>query len=387
MSNYKIHLVTMPKWGLAMQEGTIVGWHVAEGDRISEGQPLCDIETAKITNEFDSPFSGVLARVLKPGASLVTVGELIGVIADEGAPRQEIDERVAEMLATYTKAGEDADSGPQVQKLDTKEGTIAYVETGDPDSNRAVLFIHGFGGDHKNWSLLQSELPESMRAIALDLPGHGRSGTDVGTGSAKDIARAVSAFIAAIGLQQIDLVAHSFGASVAAAVAAANVSRVCSIFVIAPLAFGASADPAFVRGYVGAYRKREMIPVMEMLFSNPKFLNRAIISDALATLRNDEARLALTKIGEKLLEAKPGEAQQDMLFLQQWPSLVVWGDSDRVVAMPAGFDVLAGDALKIIHGAGHMPHAEDPSAIAKLLRAHLVRNDPSRNRIGIPEVL
>ena len=371
MSDYKIHLVTMPKWGLAMQEGTIVGWHVAEDERISEGQPLCDIETAKITNEFDSPFSGILARIIKPGVSLVSVGEVIGVIADEGAPRQEIDERVAAMQATYSKAGEDIDTGPQVQKLDTKEGTLAYVESGDPESNRAVLFIHGFGGDHKNWSLLQSELPESMRAIALDLPGHGRSGTDVGTGSAKDIAKVVSAFIEAIGLKQIDLVAHSFGANVAAAVAAANMSKVCSIFVIAPLAFGASADPAFVRGYVGAHRKREMIPVMEMLFSNPKFLSRAMVSDALASLRDDEARLALSKIGEKLLEAKPGDARQELLFLQKWPSLVVWGSSDRVVEMPAGFEVLAGNNLIILHGAGHMPHAENPSAIAKLLRVLL----------------
>ena len=371
MSDYKIHLITMPKWGLAMQEGTIVAWHVAEGDRISEGQPLCDIETAKITNEFDSPFSGILARIIKPGVSLASVGEVIGVIADEGAPRLEIDEMVAAMQATYRKGDEDIATGPQVQKLDTKEGTIAYVESGDPDSNRAVLFIHGFGGDHKNWSMLQSELPESMRAIALDLPGHGRSGTGVGTGSAKDIAKAVSAFIEAIGLKQIDLVAHSFGANVGAAIAAANMSKVRSIFVIAPLAFGASADPAFVRGYVGAHRKREMIPVMEMLFSNPKFLSRAIISEALATLRNDEARLAISKIGEILLEAKPGDARKEMSFLQKWPSLVVWGDSDRVVAMPAGFEVWAGDALKIISGAGHMPHAENPAAIAKLLRAHL----------------
>ena len=371
MSDNKINLVTMPKWGLAMQEGTIVGWHVAEGDRISEGQPLCDIETAKITNEFDSPFSGILARVIKPGGSVVSVGDVIGVIADEGASQQEIDEKVAALQAIYRKSVDDTDTGPTVQTMVLNEGTIAYVESGDPGSNRAVLFLHGFGGDHKNWSLLQSELPENSRAIAIDLPGHGQSGSDVGTGSAQEIAKVVTAFIKAMGLQQIDLVAHSFGASVAAAVAVANLSIVRSIFVIAPLAFGATADPAFVRGYVGAQRKRELIPVMEMLFSNPKFLSRAIISDTLAALRSDQARLALTRIGEKLLETKPGDAQQEMLFLRKWPSLVVWGDNDRVVAMPKGFGVLAGDTLQIVNGAGHMPHAENPAAIAKLLKAHL----------------
>ena len=126
-----------------------------------------------------------------------------------------------------------------------------------------------------------------------------------------------------------------------------------------------------MRGYVGAQRKRELIPVMEMLFSNPKFLSRAIISDTLAARRSDQARLALTRIGEKLLETKPGDAQQEMLFLRKWPSLVVWGDNDRVVAMPKGFGVLAGDTLQIVNGAGHMPHAENPAAIAKLLKAHL----------------
>src|SRR5262249_47339545 len=46
MSEDAIHLVTMPKWGLAMQEGTLLDWHVLEGGTVAAGEPLCDIETA-----------------------------------------------------------------------------------------------------------------------------------------------------------------------------------------------------------------------------------------------------------------------------------------------------------------------------------------------------
>ncbi|MBS0409501.1 MAG: acetoin dehydrogenase dihydrolipoyllysine-residue acetyltransferase subunit, partial [Proteobacteria bacterium] len=42
--------IRMPKWGLSMQEGAIIDWWKAEGDRLTEGEDLVDIETSKINN-------------------------------------------------------------------------------------------------------------------------------------------------------------------------------------------------------------------------------------------------------------------------------------------------------------------------------------------------
>lgn len=371
MSEDEVHLVTMPKWGLAMQEGTIIGWHVAEGERVAQGQPLCDIETAKITNEYGAPFSGLVNRIVRPAETVVAVGEVIAVIADAMLPRADVDGLVAAAQATRTAKGDDGPAGPDLRIVHTNEGAIAFVETGSADADRLVLFLHGFGGDHNNWGLLQADLPEHVRSIAIDLPGHGRSVKDVKSGSARDIARIVSAFLDIIGAAKVDLVAHSFGANVAAEVAAVAPERIASLFVIAPPAFGAVADPGFVRGYLGAQRKRDLKPVMEMLFSDPGFVSRAIVNDALAVLRDDDARAALTLIGNGLLGARPGDAKVELAFLQRWPSVIVWGDADRIVPLPGTLAALAEGALQIVSGAGHMPHAENVPAVAQLLRAHL----------------
>ncbi len=72
----------LPKWGLTMQEGTIVEWRVPVGGPVAEGDVLGLIETDKIEVEFVSPATGIVAAYLvEPGAA-VDVGQDVIVIAD-----------------------------------------------------------------------------------------------------------------------------------------------------------------------------------------------------------------------------------------------------------------------------------------------------------------
>jgi pyruvate dehydrogenase E2 component (dihydrolipoamide acetyltransferase) len=74
-----------------MEDGTLTKWLVGEGDEIAEGQPLVEVETAKINSELESPASGVVAHIMADEGSLVKVGELVAVIAEPGEnpPRPE----------------------------------------------------------------------------------------------------------------------------------------------------------------------------------------------------------------------------------------------------------------------------------------------------------
>ncbi|HEY6674703.1 MAG TPA: biotin/lipoyl-containing protein, partial [Rubrobacteraceae bacterium] len=67
--------VIMPKMGDAMEEGTLVKWLVSEGDEVSEGDPIAEIETDKASMEIEAEDSGTLAQFIAGEGDDVPVGE------------------------------------------------------------------------------------------------------------------------------------------------------------------------------------------------------------------------------------------------------------------------------------------------------------------------
>ncbi len=76
--------VLLPQWGMNMEDGTLTRWLVSEGDEIAEGQPMVEVETAKINSELESPASGVVYHIMAAEGSLVKVGALVAVIGEPG---------------------------------------------------------------------------------------------------------------------------------------------------------------------------------------------------------------------------------------------------------------------------------------------------------------
>lgn len=78
-----IHAVTMPKWGIEMTEGTLTAWTAQEGQAVSKGDPILEVETDKIVNTVEAPVSGTLRRITAVAGEVRPVGALIAVLADE----------------------------------------------------------------------------------------------------------------------------------------------------------------------------------------------------------------------------------------------------------------------------------------------------------------
>ena len=76
--------VTMPKFGLTMQEGTIQRYFKAPGESVRAGEPLYEVETEKVLYEVEAPASGTLAAALFPEGATVECGVVIAVIAESG---------------------------------------------------------------------------------------------------------------------------------------------------------------------------------------------------------------------------------------------------------------------------------------------------------------
>jgi pyruvate dehydrogenase E2 component (dihydrolipoamide acetyltransferase) len=79
--------VYLRKMTWTMEEGLITKWLKHEGDRISEGEGLCEVETEKTTDEVQAPASGILLKILRKEGAGVPVNTLVAVI---GAPGDDI---------------------------------------------------------------------------------------------------------------------------------------------------------------------------------------------------------------------------------------------------------------------------------------------------------
>jgi pyruvate dehydrogenase E2 component (dihydrolipoamide acetyltransferase) len=74
-------LLRMPRYGANMEEGTLATWLVAEGDAVSAGDVLCEIEIEKLSNELEAPEDGVLRAILCPQGETLPCGAPLAVLA------------------------------------------------------------------------------------------------------------------------------------------------------------------------------------------------------------------------------------------------------------------------------------------------------------------
>jgi pyruvate dehydrogenase E2 component (dihydrolipoamide acetyltransferase) len=83
--------IQMPKLSDTMTEGTLVAWKKKEGDQVSAGEVLAEIETDKATMEWESPEDGTLTEIYVQEGGKVNVGDKIAFIGGEGeeAPKEE----------------------------------------------------------------------------------------------------------------------------------------------------------------------------------------------------------------------------------------------------------------------------------------------------------
>ncbi len=99
--------ILLPQWGMEMQDGTIVKWLKKEGDTIQEGEPLVEVETAKLETEMESVASGVVTRILVPEGTTVPIRTVLAIIA---APGEEVAQPASAAPSTPAPA-----AGPATQ--------------------------------------------------------------------------------------------------------------------------------------------------------------------------------------------------------------------------------------------------------------------------------
>src|SRR5262245_18743011 len=75
----------MPEMGESVTEGTVLEWHVAEGDQVEEGQTMVEVSTDKVDAEVPAPSSGTVTRLLLQPDETVEVGKALAEIDPHGS--------------------------------------------------------------------------------------------------------------------------------------------------------------------------------------------------------------------------------------------------------------------------------------------------------------
>lgn len=361
--------ITMPKWGLAMEEGALARWAVEEGTEIKLGQEIMDIETTKIANVFESPVEGVLRRKVVAEGETVPVGALLGVVADAGVADAEVETFVDAFLASFKppEKGESGASRPETVEAGGKR--IRYLRAG-PDDGTPVLLIHGFGGDHLSWMFNQGELSSDRPVYAIDLPGHGGSSKDVGEGTARALARTVTDLMDALGISAAHLVGHSLGGAVATLVASTTPERVTALTLVAPGGLGREIAQDFIDGFISEGRARKLRPVLEMLAADPKLITAEMVEEVLKFKRLDGATEALKAVAAaNFVGGEQRGSLRDRLGGLPMPVQVIWGESDRVLPAKHAEGLPPKVKVTVLPGAGHIPHMEKAAEVNAAIRS------------------
>src|SRR5918993_401167 len=119
----------MPKMGDAMEEGTLLKWLKSEGEEVSEGDPIAEIETDKVTMELEAEDEGTLAQLIADEGQEVPVGDAIAFIQGEGEEVPERSEGGAEEEAE--EGGEEDGGGAQATATETEAPEEGEAEEAD----------------------------------------------------------------------------------------------------------------------------------------------------------------------------------------------------------------------------------------------------------------
>ena len=253
---------------------------------------------------------------------------------------------------------------------------LAYVEMGDP-RGQAVILIHGYTDNARDWVPLIPYLSQKLRLIAVDIRGHGRSDKPECCYTRIDFAYDIRLLLDTLQIQRADVVGHSLGSLITQMLAEQWPERVRKVVLISSTAGPRPGSPARKPAFDYAVEIRKLqepidpdSPFMIAWWDSPKPVNPEFIRRQ----RRDAAQIPLA-VWLAVLDQGAGftDLQRTLPKLKA-PALLIWGSDDPIME-PEGRqtlrEALPSATVKVFEGLGHNPFWEDPEAVAAVINPFL----------------
>ncbi|GAA2844836.1 pyruvate dehydrogenase E2 component (dihydrolipoamide acetyltransferase) [Aminobacter aminovorans] len=241
---------------------------------------------------------------------------------------------------------------------------FAWLRQGE---GRPIVLIHGFGADLNSWRPMLAAGPVDAPLLALDLPGHGASPRQT-PADLDAIACDVEATLTALDVGPLLLVGHSFGAAVAATVAARGHADVRALALIAPAGLGPEINGAFLQGFVRARSEASLMPWLRQLVSDEQVLSKPFVNATLAQATDIELRTSQAEISDRFFaDGTQTFDIRGLLAALRIPVRVIVGANDRIIPASQSQGLPGEVALHVFPATGHMPQVERREQVLKIL--------------------
>ncbi|GIM94741.1 alpha/beta fold hydrolase [Paractinoplanes toevensis] len=273
--------------------------------------------------------------------------------------------------------------------VDVRTARIRYHESGDPSAPPVVL-LHGIGRSLEDWDAQHPLLDPDHRVISIDLPGFGlsqRLPAPVNLGSLSD---GVWATLDALGEKRpVHLMGNSLGGAVSMQMLVDDPARVSTLTLVNSAGFGKEvtfalrmlAIPGLGRRLLSRIDNMTAPRVERNLFAERAMVTPERVAMAIKVARQPDFAPVYLEIAKALggfrgIAAHWRDALLPRVATHAKPTLIVWGDRDRI--LPATHLTAARAAFPdatwhLFPGTGHMPQIERPEEFNKVVRPLLAQ--------------
>jgi 2-hydroxy-6-oxonona-2,4-dienedioate hydrolase len=266
--------------------------------------------------------------------------------------------------------------------------SVRYLVAGE---GPPLVLLHGAGDNSLDWRWVMPALAAGHRVYAPDLPGSPDSARPAATYSPALFERFVAAFVDALGTGPATFVGNSLGGLIALRLALSEPDLVRALILVDGAGLGTSINPLFTsvnvpllgeaampfwRTRAGAYQRAWGRTAL--LFAHPPAsVPREWLAEQCRLAQSPgylEAHLSVLRAIVSPLGQR--DVLVDRLPALKVPTLVVWGERDRVLPQSQARDAatrLPEGSLSLIPDCGHMPHVECPDRFLGALEGFLLK--------------
>jgi pimeloyl-ACP methyl ester carboxylesterase len=261
-------------------------------------------------------------------------------------------------------------------------------------SGPVMVLVHGMAGNSATWQPLIDELADHFTVVAPDLPGHGRSDKPRGDYSLGAHASFLRDLLHQLELGPATVVGQSLGGGITMQFAYQH-PELCQRLVL--VGSGGLGDE--VSGLLRALAlpgaeyvlPAAFVPVIGNVVNGAARLVGKIglhpspelvqMWRAYSSLADAETRTAFLHTLRSVVDHRGQRVSAlDKIYLaEQMPTLIVWGDNDRIIPVQHAYDAheaIPSSRLEIFEGCGHFVHAEKPARLARLLLDFVATTEP-----------